>query len=365
MASTTKTFNSSDKVSTQTELYEAIPLTGSLFFGTYDEPDPGNEATTNIKTYSHEMFQTVYDYPHASSSANQLFDITVGLASDSGNYLTASVSTTAGVQEAAAIKLNMYNYFAQILSGYDVNNQLQQFDKDGNLAAAGDKHKDVFFLAFSRVLKKDSVQKGSFEIQVGTGSWGTPFDISPGDGGATRVIRDGPTPNQNYFVNSPAGEYSTLYYNDGDSDILVGLVYYDAGIAVISKEAFYDSGSPIQFDANNNDIDYVMREGSVDDFANALRKRIKNIRLNNVTEVNSMIYHCRVQSGDFNYSNNPTYLQDSKIVVKVNASDDPISYITGVGLYSEDGELLAVAKLSTPIKNTPDTDFTIKVRLDY
>lgn len=365
MASTTKTFNSSDKVSTQTELYEAVPLTGSLFFGTYDEPLPGNEATTNIKTYSHEMFQTVYDYPHASSSANQLFDITVGLASDSANYVAASSSTTAGVSEAAAIKLNMYNQFAQILSGYDVDNQLQQFDKDGNLAASGDKHKDVFFLAFSRILTKDSMQKGSFEIQVGTGAWANPFDVSPGDGQATRIIKDGPTPNQNYFVNSPAGEYSTLYYNDGSNDVLVGLVYYDAGIAVISKEAFYVNDAATEFNANQDDIDAVMTNDSVDDFANALRKRIKNIRLNNVTEVNSTIYHCRVQSGDFNYSTNPTYLEDSKIVVKEKASDDPVSYITGVGLYSEDGELLAVAKLSTPIKNTTDTDFTIKVRLDY
>ena len=43
----------------------------------------------------------------------------------------------------------------------------------------------------------------------------------------------------------------------------------------------------------------------------------------------------------------------------------PVSYITTVGLYNDANELLAVAKLSEPLKKTPDTEFTIRVRLDY
>ena len=61
----------------------------------------------------------------------------------------------------------------------------------------------------------------------------------------------------------------------------------------------------------------------------------------------------------------PTYLSQSKIRVKERASDDPISYITTVGLYSPGNELLAVAKLSEPLKKTPANEFTLRVRLDY
>ena len=43
----------------------------------------------------------------------------------------------------------------------------------------------------------------------------------------------------------------------------------------------------------------------------------------------------------------------------------PVSYITTVGLYSADNELLAVAKVSEPIKKQPDTELTLRVRLDY
>ena len=74
---------------------------------------------------------------------------------------------------------------------------------------------------------------------------------------------------------------------------------------------------------------------------------------------------CRVNHNEFNYSSNPTYLSSSKLVVKNEAKDLPVSYITTVGLYSADNELLAVAKLSEPLKKDPTTELTLRVRLDY
>ena len=95
------------------------------------------------------------------------------------------------------------------------------------------------------------------------------------------------------------------------------------------------------------------------------RKRIDRLAFNNTTELNSTIYFCRINHNDFNYSSNPTYLGDSKIRVKNVSTDNPISYITTVGLYSADNELLAVAKLSEPLKKTPENELTPRVRLDY
>ena len=54
-----------DVVATRTLLHEAIPLTGAIVSGTY--------GTENIKNYAHGMFQSVYDYPYLSSSANHIF----------------------------------------------------------------------------------------------------------------------------------------------------------------------------------------------------------------------------------------------------------------------------------------------------
>ena len=86
---------------------------------------------------------------------------------------------------------------------------------------------------------------------------------------------------------------------------------------------------------------------------------------NNTTELNSTVHFCRVDNKDFNYSANPTYLTASKIRVKEGVTDPPISYITTVGLYSPDNQLLAVAKLSEPLKKDPTEELVLRVRLDY
>ena len=81
MATTFKNFLNEDVTSARTLLHESIPITGSIVSGTYNQ---AGASETNIKNYSHGLFQSVYDYPHLSSSANHIFDITVGYSSDSG-----------------------------------------------------------------------------------------------------------------------------------------------------------------------------------------------------------------------------------------------------------------------------------------
>ena len=109
----------------------------------------------------------------------------------------------------------------------------------------------------------------------------------------------------------------------------------------------------------------IVASGSSDDFANNFRHRLENISFNNTTELNSSIYFCRAGHNEFNYSANPSYLSSSKIVVKDDPTDTPVSYITTVGLYSANNELLAVAKLSEPLRKTPETEYVLRVRLDY
>ena len=143
MATTFKTFLNNDIASTRTMLHEAIPITGSLISGTYGAT---SDATgSHVKSYSHGMFQSVYDYPYLSSSANHIFDISVGISPQSTLYpLTTS-------QQAK--KANIYNQMAQVLMGHDVTGSIQEFDKDGNILAGGDKLREVFFLNFASIIR--------------------------------------------------------------------------------------------------------------------------------------------------------------------------------------------------------------------
>ena len=87
---------STDVTTTKTLLHEAIPITGTIVSGTYGVPS----TATNIKNYTHGQFQSVYDYPFLSSSANHIFDITMGF--DESSVLSGS---TNAVQQSK--KINM------------------------------------------------------------------------------------------------------------------------------------------------------------------------------------------------------------------------------------------------------------------
>ena len=151
MATSFKTLQASDIQSSRTKLHEAIPITGTIVSGTYLV---ANEST-NVKNFSHGMFQSVFDYPYLSSSANHIFDITVGLSANS------ALSASTNVQGKQ--KLQLYNQMAQILVGHDATGSIREFDKDGDLTS-GEKFHDAIFFNFSRLLVKDEIQKGTFRM---------------------------------------------------------------------------------------------------------------------------------------------------------------------------------------------------------
>lgn len=339
MATTFKDFTSSDIVNTKTLLNEVIPLTGTIVSGTYSD--------SNIKNYAHGMFQSVYDYPYLSSSANHIFDLTFGYAA------TSSFSSSANTQNDK--KINIYNQMAQVLSGYDVSGNIQRFDQNGDISE-GNKINEAFVFSFARLLTKDEIKKGSFTIALGTANaYATPFTTvtTIGDYGAA----------SEYRTNSPAGEYGILYTSSATPTTTsgVGLVYYQAGVVILSASVF---GSSVVLSGSST-RDTVLTGSTIQTIANSVRNRVQNIQFNNTTELNSTIYFCRANHNEFNYSSNPTYVSSSKIVVKNEASDPPISYITTVGLYSADNELMAVAKLSEPLKKSVDNEIVIRTRLDY
>ena len=300
--------------------------------------------------------------------------------------------------------------------GYDTQGNIRQFDQDGDLSS-GPKMNSVVFLNFSRLLVKDEIKKGSFVFDYDsgvnyglTGAAGT----SPVSNTAVRIQDVGAA--SSYKVNSPAGEYGILSASNLVGTTLstkidhgnVGLIFYQAGIVALTSSLFMGSGSSglpasqidhgadgLHLSLNTvglgqgrsmefSDIDFLAPgnpphdiqgpktinaaavSGTINQIADGLRHRIRNVSFNNTTELNSSIYFCRANHNEFNYSSNPTYLNGSKIQVKGNdVTAPPKSYVTTVGLYSADNELLAVAKLSEPLRKDPTNELTLRVRLDY
>jgi len=232
-----------------------------------------------------------------------------------------------------------------------------------------------------------------------------------GAGGQNHVLTIKDTNAQNDFrINSPAGEYGilsashTAFANgqglihssstDASSGVIrtdkVGLIFYQAGVCVLTASIFNGAATgsndnrgllnqavSMSIDGGHGtglipdhgtvsaSIDQMMTGSKIEHIANNIRRRMFDVSFNNTTELNSTVYFCRANHNEFNYSANPTYLTESKIRVKDVPSDMPISYVTSVGLYSPDNELMAVAKLSEPLRKDPTNELTLRVRLDY
>ena len=344
MAKSFKSLLGDDIKNTRTLLHEAIPITGTIASGTYSD--------NNIKTFSHAMYETVYDYPYLSSSANHIFDVSYG----------ASHRATSSINTQDSKKANIYNQMAQTLFGYDISGSIRLFDSDGNLDTSAGTMDQCFFINFSRLLVKDEIKKNSFRMGLflsGTVEGRT-------TDGRLELATLGDYDAGNEFRTSPAGDYGLIFKTSGDASDntnSVGLLFYQAGVAVLTSSIFTGEFGPT---TDPRPSAATAQTGTtIQQLADGFRNRFHDLDLNNTIELNSAIYFCRVNHNEFNYSSNPTYLSGSKLVIKNQSTDLPVTYITTIGLYSPDNELMAVAKLSEPIRKDPNTELTLRVRLDY
>jgi len=92
----------------------------------------------------------------------------------------------------------------------------------------------------------------------------------------------------------------------------------------------------------------------------------KDFQARSAESITSNNYFIRLRNNTYNFSNNPTYYTGSNPQnVLEPFRYKPLTYVTTIGLYNDQNELLAVAKLSRPIQKSIDKEALIRVRLDY
>jgi len=230
----------------------------------------------------------------------------------------SSSTQTAGYAGAAA---RIYKQYAHTLLGYKSDGVLKKFS---DLTAS--LQDNLAFLSIPRSQIKDKVETGTFSIKLGTNTAiesGSTFEVQTGE---CRLLASGSQ--------------------------VTGAVFYEAGIVVI----------------NSASIPGIVAVGITNmlSASNLITSSITNINFQAATELNSTVYFCRAYNNEFNFSSNPTYLSASQIIVKHgDPMEEPSSYITTVGLYDDNNQLLAVAKLSEPVKKTASTELIVRARLDF
>lgn len=250
---------------------------------------------------------------------------------------------------------------------------------------------DIYAINFYRNGLSDKLDIGNFEINIAelSGS-GIPNNVHTG----SKVKVSGSNPNVLSLIDNSSeyeseevcsmdnplysysivsgslkdGIHTTGIGNTGSNAgyTTYGFVYPNLGVIVLDGSKLSVSSSFNSVTGSNIAGDNAYKLFTAISGAAAVGKPM---RARNVKYKTTNHYFVRIPSGDANYSNNPTYVYDTEEnrgkIKNACFIDNPMSYITTVGLYNSRQELLAIAKLSRPIKKTRENDVLIKIRLNW
>jgi hypothetical protein len=183
------------------------------------------------------------------------------------------------------------------------------------------------------------------------------------------------------------GQVSAIL-NSSDTNKQVGLLYIDRGIAVLDMARVFSeqsgtmaltgsvdaisTGGTTPFTGSFNQF---LASGSIDNIVDHIATtRFSGstqtaMTFQNITDINSTLFFCRMTADEFNYSSNPTYTDSSNRIVVIDEGQEEkqrsFTFVTSIGLYDALDNLLGVAKLSRPVLKDDERDITFKVRLDF
>jgi len=399
---TFKTIASTDIKTTRSVLNQLVDfieedVSGSSTRKKYQVFVTGTTADPGVTS---SLFHTVYDQDYTLQTANELFDITVGLFS--GSSTVSSVNTGVDVNGKLLFastslmmreKVNIYRQYAQLLLG----NADSQFAAPYGNTSTDNTIDEALFLSFKRLFVRDGIKRETFAMRFYQSASSATQDE---DGaltadGQSNIFR-GTTSGSVIFTDvgsassiersTSGGDVGNLV-NSANTSETVGLLFYQQGIAVLDLSKI-SSGSQIMsgtIDAvgnsngnvvmNDNFIPGFVTSASIDDVV----EHVSSVRFHsasqtfltfqNNTQINSTLIFCRATADEFNFSSNPTYTDSNGRIVVVDETQQGIqksfSFITTVGLYDANEQLLAVAKLSRPVEKNDEKDLTFRVRLDF
>ena len=217
----------------------------------------------------------------------------------------------------------------------------------------------VYAISIARQQLREKMDPGNWELWI-SGSGNNKYKFID-DSGATTS----PTVNQGGRVfNIVSGSIAsgtavtkTAAASQGGGGF--GLFYPDLGILVFNGPALQSSAS-LSIESGSNS-----EGGNVVEFFEDIKVASK-FQARREEVITSQHYFCRVPNKEFNFSSNPTFTSGSNGDFTVGTFfKNPKSFITQVGLYNDNNELLAVAKLSKPLLKTYSKEAIIKVKLDF
>jgi len=367
------------------------------------------------------LFQTVYDQDFTLQTSNAVFDMTVGL------YVSGSTVQDIKTGEDASGKLlfpstslmmrekvDIYRQYAQTLLG----TMDSQFTAPFNSTTTSDNINEAMFISFKRLFARDQIKRETFAMkfyQTASDSitYSSNYNLNSTSISGAFIYTDvGSAANK---IQAFGGQVSNIV-DSSNTARTVGLMFNDRGTVILdlnkilsgaqkcsgaidamasstanpaAGKAFIGSYKKASANAaaatsqtcsaagnpNAKFIPDLMTSASIDNIVDHLASArfqsgtLTGMTFQNVTNINSTLMFCRATADEFNYSSNPSYIDSNSRVVVIDEGQEEtqrsFTFVTSVGLYDANDNLLAVAKLSRPVEKNDEKDITFRVRLDF
>jgi hypothetical protein len=139
-----------------------------------------------------------------------------------------------------------------------------------------------------------------------------------------------------------------------------GLFYPDRGIIVLNPAALHNVSAIASLPSTSTSAEQQNHKL----LYNAI-KTGADFDARRTERVNTQHFFVRATNREFNYTNNPSFVDSAGSFVNPTFETDPQTFITTIGLYNDSNELLAVAKTSRPIVKSFDKEVLVKVKLSF
>ena len=283
-----------------------------------------------------------------ATTASVQYTISYGHSEGSGSANFTNISGALGNTATKCV----YNQYRQLVFG----------DETSNFSFNGNESKDIWVINIARSRYKHSLKAGSLNLRLEDGTAKLDFtDDSKTQSGSSTITNLG---RQFNIVSGSDGVMigSSLNQSPVASSGSYGFFYPDAGILIFNGDAL-----------RAHTLSYWLKGSSytAQNLGEKMYNAIKNptagygFEIDSEEKISSQFNFIRVKNSEFNYSSNPSYIDTNGNLNNTTFADSPVTYITTIGLYNDDNNLLAVAKLSQPLKKDFTTEALVRVKLDY
>lgn len=242
---------------------------------------------------------------------------------------------------------------------------------------------DIYVINFYREGLIDKLDPGNFEINVAylSGSFyanavHTGSNVKVGSSGVLRLIDNSDDFSQQHLCNEdPLFNYDIISgsLQNGPYEAATvnsyGKVYPSLGVIVLHPKrlneiAGFNTVTGSRIAGDNAYKLFTAISGAASPTVG--RTDTYPMYARNVKYKTTHHYSIRVYKDQANYTNNPTYVSGSfNTLFDTCFIKQPTTYITSIGLYNENHDLIAVAKLTKPLKKDFDSDLLVKIRLNW